>query len=102
MTEVARDSLRADNKTASILTDAANSAAQIIETKGSLLTGSIPGTDAEVRQLIGLRIREWRKDWRLCVVMSILLEIMKGRSFDEGKGDQFTFRQISKRRKTSY
>ncbi|KAJ9354377.1 hypothetical protein DTO027B9_4720 [Paecilomyces variotii] len=83
VTEVARDSLRADNKTASILTDAANSAAQIIETKGSLLAGRIPGTEAEIRQQIGLKIREWKKDWRLCVVMSILLEIMKGRSFDE-------------------
>ncbi|GAD93586.1 poly(A) polymerase [Paecilomyces variotii No. 5] len=83
VTEVARDSLRADNRSASILTDAANSAAQITGIKGSLLAGSIPGTDAEVRQQIGLKIREWRKDWRLCVVMSILLEIMKGRPFDE-------------------
>lgn len=89
--EVAKDSLRADNRTTSILTDAANSATQIIETKGSILAGSIAGTDAEVRQQVGLRIREWRKEWKLCVVMAILLEVMKGRSFDEGKKELFPF-----------
>ncbi|EAW14519.1 tRNA adenylyltransferase [Aspergillus clavatus NRRL 1] len=77
--EVARDSLRSDNKTLSVLGDAATNWNSIIDVKSSLLEGRIEGTDAEVRQQIALHMRSWKKDWRLCMVLAILQEIMKGR-----------------------
>lgn len=42
------------------------------------------GTAAEIRQQIGLHIRSWGKDWRLCIVATILQEIMQGRDFSKG------------------
>ncbi|KAJ5159643.1 uncharacterized protein N7482_006647 [Penicillium canariense] len=81
--EVGRDSLRADNKLLFILRDATLNFADIIECKNSLLGNSIQATSAEVRQKMGLRIRSWGKDWRLCVVLAILQEVMKGRGLSE-------------------
>lgn len=83
--EVARDSLRADNKTVTILSDAVTHSGTITDVKGSFLAGNLPGTDREIRQQIGLHIRSWKKDWRLCILLSILLEIMKGGEFSTGK-----------------
>lgn len=83
--EVARDSLRSDNKTLNILRDGALYYEEIIQWKSSFLSNSINGTPAEVRQQIGLRIRAWGKDWKLCVVLAILQDIMKGRDFSEGE-----------------
>ncbi|KAJ5690626.1 hypothetical protein N7462_005018 [Penicillium macrosclerotiorum] len=79
--EIGRDSLRADNKTLNILRDTTLSFADIIE----CLSQTFQGTAAEIRQQIGLRIRAWGKDWRLCVLLAILQEIMKGRNFVDGK-----------------
>ncbi|KAL2011289.1 hypothetical protein VTN00DRAFT_4007 [Thermoascus crustaceus] len=79
--QVARDSLRADNKTVTILSDAVTHSGTITDVKGSFLVGNLPGTDREIRRQIGLHIRSWKKDWRLCILLSILLEIMKGGEF---------------------
>ncbi|RLM00555.1 hypothetical protein CFD26_107611 [Aspergillus turcosus] len=76
--EVARDSLRSDNKMISVLGDAAASWRSIIDVKSSLLEGRMNGTAAEVRQQIGLHIKSWKKDWRLCILLAILQEIMRG------------------------
>ncbi len=82
--EVGRDSLKADNKTLFILRDATLYFQDIIECKNSLLGNTIQATPAEVRQQIGLRIRSWGKDWRLCVVLAILQEVMRGRDLTDG------------------
>ncbi|PLB51208.1 tRNA nucleotidyltransferase/poly(A) polymerase [Aspergillus steynii IBT 23096] len=79
--EMARDGLRSDNKTIAILSDAAQNWRTIIDIKSSLLEGRMDGTDAEIRQKIGLHIRSWKRDWRLCVVLSLLQEIMQGGEF---------------------
>ncbi|KAF9892463.1 CCA tRNA nucleotidyltransferase, mitochondrial [Aspergillus nanangensis] len=79
--EVARDSLRSDNKTMTLLRDAAQNWQSIIETKSSLLEGRMDGTTAETRQQVGLLIRSWKKDWRLCMVLAILQETMGEREF---------------------
>ncbi|GES60029.1 poly(A) polymerase [Aspergillus terreus] len=81
--EVARDSLRSDNKTVTLLGDAAKSWENIIDVKSSLLKGAMGGTSAEVRQQIGLCLRAWKKDWRLCMVLSALQEVMQGGEFSE-------------------
>lgn len=83
--EVARDSLRSDNKTVSILRDVATFAPDVIDTKSSLVHGTLPGNAAEIRQLIGMRIRTWNKEWRLCTLLAMLQEVMEGRDFSNGK-----------------
>ncbi|PWY70670.1 ATP :tRNA-specific tRNA nucleotidyltransferase [Aspergillus eucalypticola CBS 122712] len=79
--EVARDSLRADNKTIAVIGDAAHNWQAITDIKNAVLEGRLDGTAAEVRQQVGLHIRSWKKDWRLCILLSILQEIMRGGEF---------------------
>ncbi|KAL3496261.1 hypothetical protein BJX62DRAFT_222241 [Aspergillus germanicus] len=81
MAEVARDSLRADNKTVTILGQTANHWRNIINVKAAVVEGQMQGTPAVIRQQVGLHIRSWEKDWRLCIVLSILQEIMQGGEF---------------------
>ncbi|KAJ5611828.1 hypothetical protein N7528_008933 [Penicillium herquei] len=80
--EVGRDSLRTDNKTLTILRDASYNYKDIIPCKSSLLGETINGSPAEIRQTVGLRIRSWGRDWKLCVILAILQEVMQGRDFD--------------------
>lgn len=87
--EVARDSLRSDNKTINLLNDAVGSFRNIIDVKSSLLENNIGGTSAEIRQKIGLHIRSWKKDWRLCVLLAMFYEIMNGRDSLQGKSCSF-------------
>ncbi|RAL14851.1 tRNA adenylyltransferase [Aspergillus homomorphus CBS 101889] len=79
--EVARDSLRADNKVISVVGDAATSWQSIIEVKNSLSKRSMGEDPVEVRKLVGLHIRSWKKDWRLCVLHAMLQEVMQGREY---------------------
>ncbi|PWY87066.1 ATP :tRNA-specific tRNA nucleotidyltransferase [Aspergillus sclerotioniger CBS 115572] len=79
--EVARDSLRSDNKTMAVIGDAAFNWQAITDVKNSLLVGSMDGTAAEVRQQVGLHIRSWKKDWRLCILLAMLQEVMNGGDF---------------------
>ncbi|PLB40560.1 tRNA adenylyltransferase [Aspergillus candidus] len=79
--EVARDSLRSDNKTTTLLSDATRSFEPIIHVKNALVAGQMEGSPAQVRQQIGLHLRSWKKDWKLCIVMSILQEVMQGGPF---------------------
>ncbi|KAL2864486.1 tRNA adenylyltransferase [Aspergillus lucknowensis] len=81
VTEVARDSLRADNRTAAVLGQAASHWRSIIDAKTALTEGRMQGTPATIRQQVGLHIRSWSKDWRLCAILSLLLEIMQGGDF---------------------
>jgi tRNA nucleotidyltransferase/poly(A) polymerase len=83
--EVGRDSLRTDNKTLNVLRAAAQHHEEIIQTKNALLAKKLSGTPAEIRQRIGLQIRTWNKDWKLCVLQAILRELMQLRAFSEGK-----------------
>ncbi|PYI33991.1 ATP :tRNA-specific tRNA nucleotidyltransferase [Aspergillus indologenus CBS 114.80] len=80
--EVAKESLRADNKVISVVGDAAASWQLIIQAKNSILEGTVSGTAMEVRRHVGLHIRSWKKDWRLCIVQAILQEVMSGRKYD--------------------
>ncbi|KAL4871129.1 hypothetical protein BDV12DRAFT_194775 [Aspergillus spectabilis] len=79
--EVARDSLRADNKTVDVLGQAAKNWRSIIDVKTAVVEDRMQGTAAEVRQQVGLHIRSWQKDWRLCVLLALLHEIMQGGEF---------------------
>lgn len=82
--EVARDSLRSDNKMITLLRDASNNWRSIIDVKSYLLENRMSGTAAEVRQQVGLQIRSWKNDWRICLVSGILQEVMQGRDFPKG------------------
>ena len=93
--EVARDSLRSDNKTVAVIGDAAHNWQAITEVKSSLLVGTMDGTAAEVRQQVGLHIRSWKKDWRLCILLAMLQEIMNGGDFI--KGEEPPFHTVSMR-----
>ncbi|KAE8395735.1 hypothetical protein BDV23DRAFT_144652 [Aspergillus alliaceus] len=79
--EVAKDSLRSDNKTINLLRDASRFWRSIVDVKTSLLEDRMSGTPAEIRQHIGLHIRTWQKDWKLCCVLSMLQEVSQGRDF---------------------
>jgi hypothetical protein len=57
----------------------------IAAVKTSFLTGNLRGSDAEIRQQVGCNIRSWKKDWRVCVIMSIAQEVMSGTEFSKGK-----------------
>lgn len=83
--EVARDSLRSDNKTINFLRDSSNNWKSIIDVKSSLLEERLSGTAAEIRQQVGLHMRSWGKEWRLQFVLSILQEVMQGCDFSKGK-----------------
>lgn len=82
--EIARDGLRCDNKNIIVLRDASLHHEDIIAYKAALLGKKVDGTPAEVRQKTGLNIRQWGKDWKLCILSAILQEIMRGRDFAEG------------------
>ncbi|KAL5336408.1 hypothetical protein BJX70DRAFT_390026 [Aspergillus crustosus] len=79
--EVARDSLRADNKTVDVVGQAARNWRSIIDVKSALIEDRMQGTAAELRQQVGLHIRSWSKDYRLCVLLALLQEIMQGGEF---------------------
>ncbi|CDM31236.1 Poly A polymerase, head domain [Penicillium roqueforti FM164] len=81
--EVGRDGLRSDNKTLNALRAAALHYKETIATKTALLTDKMSGTPAEIRQCIGLQIRSWNKDWKLCILLAILQENMALRDFAE-------------------
>ncbi|KAL4769036.1 hypothetical protein BDW60DRAFT_219210 [Aspergillus nidulans var. acristatus] len=81
MAEAARGSLRADNRTVNILKQTGTHWRNIIDVKTALVEGRMEGTAAEVRQKLGLHIRSWSTDWRFCVLLSLLQEIMQGGDF---------------------
>lgn len=87
--ELARDGLRSDNKTIAILSESAQHWRSIIDVKSSLLEDRMDGTDAEIRQQVGLHIRSWKREWRLCVVLSMLQELMQGGEFSQGGSAAF-------------
>ncbi|KAL4761055.1 tRNA adenylyltransferase [Aspergillus foveolatus] len=81
MAETARDSLRADNRTVNILKQTGTHWRNIIDVKTALVEGRMEGTAAEIRQQLGLHIRSWSTDWRFCILLSLLQEIMQGGDF---------------------
>lgn len=83
--EVARDGIKADNKTLDVLRAAAHHYREITETKNAALAKTLSGTTAEIRQRLGLQIRTWKNDWKLCVLLALLQETMEHRDFGEGK-----------------
>lgn len=86
--EVARDSLRLENKIVSILKDATTNYRAVTDLKNSIISGSLTGTKAEIRLHVGWTVRSWKKDWRMCVVMALLQEIMAQDNFSKGKPSQ--------------
>ncbi|KAJ5497339.1 TRNA nucleotidyltransferase [Penicillium fimorum] len=83
--EVGRDSLRTDNKTLNALRASALHYKETIATKNVLLANEMSGTPAEIRQRVGLQLRSWNKDWKLCILLAIMQEAMALREFAEGK-----------------
>ncbi|KAL4950207.1 hypothetical protein BDW69DRAFT_197456 [Aspergillus filifer] len=79
--EAARDGLRGDNKVVTLLKHASNNWRSIVEVKTALVDDKMQGTAAEKRQQIGLYMRSWGAEWRLCLLLSILQEIMQGGDF---------------------
>ncbi|PGH23721.1 hypothetical protein AJ80_02149 [Polytolypa hystricis UAMH7299] len=80
---VARESLRADNKTLAILKAASNHREMIWKFKNAYTNSEIEGTLPEIRQKIGLFIRTMSHEWRLCVVSALLVEIMQGAKLEQ-------------------
>ena len=83
--EIARDSLRSGNKARDILDNSAKNFKDVISMKESLLGNKISGTAPEIRRTIGISIRTWKSEWRLCVLLAILQEIMAGGDFFQGE-----------------
>ncbi|KKZ67627.1 hypothetical protein EMCG_06687 [[Emmonsia] crescens] len=82
-TTVARDSLRADNKAANIISAASKHHQMIWDIKSSFLKNEIADTPSETRVKMGQFIRTLGQDWRLCFVLAMLLEVMQGQEADE-------------------
>ncbi|KAL4903245.1 hypothetical protein BDW74DRAFT_169126 [Aspergillus multicolor] len=78
MAEAARDGLRADNKTLNVLKQAAVYWRNVIDVKTALVENKMQGTPAEIRQQVGLHVRSWTPEWKFCVLLSLLQEIMQG------------------------
>lgn len=89
--EVARDGIKADNKTLDVLRAAAHHYQEIIDTKNALLAKTLSGTPAEIRQRLGLQIRTWKNDWKLGILLALLQETMAHRDFGEGNIYPSTF-----------
>lgn len=83
-TTVVRDSLRCDNKVMNALTTAAIYHRQISDAKTAFLKEEC-GSLSDTRWKLGELIRNMGAGWRLCVVQSILMEIMGGESPETGK-----------------
>lgn len=82
---VSRDSLRADNKTMNIINSACKNFQKVSDFKTLFLGSAITGSPEEVRENAGQFIRELGQEWRLCVVLTILVEIMQGANSEEGE-----------------
>ncbi|KAK2774911.1 CCA tRNA nucleotidyltransferase, mitochondrial [Emmonsiellopsis sp. PD_33] len=80
---VARDSLRADNKAANILGAACNHYETISSMKTSFLNNEVATSAPEIRVKVGQFIRTVGHDWRLCMVLAILLDVMQGKEITE-------------------
>ncbi|KAJ5239242.1 hypothetical protein N7468_003861 [Penicillium chermesinum] len=93
--EIARDGLRCDNKSLTVLRDAALHYEDIIKYRTAIQEKSRSGSmlSAEDRQQTGLNIRKWGKDWKLCVLSAILQEIIQGHDFPEVMEDYSHFIQ---------
>jgi tRNA nucleotidyltransferase (CCA-adding enzyme) len=83
--EISKEGIKADNKTVSILRDAAENYNSVIELKSTFLGKKISGTAKDIRQHVGLALRSWKKDWRMCVLMGFLQEVMAGKNSSTGK-----------------
>ncbi|KLJ09111.1 hypothetical protein EMPG_15473 [Blastomyces silverae] len=81
-TTVARDSLRVDNKAASIISAASKNYQTVWDIKSSFLKNEIADTPSEARVKMGQFIRTLSHDWRLCFVLAMLLEVMRGQEAD--------------------
>ena len=66
------------------MSDAVNHYKEISTLKTSIVDGTLVGDEAQIRQNIGEALRRWGNEWRLCVVLAILLDIM--RTNDSVKG----------------
>ncbi|KMU78011.1 tRNA nucleotidyltransferase [Coccidioides immitis RMSCC 3703] len=75
---VARDSLRADNKTVDILKSGAKHYGMVSDLKSAFLNRELGKTLPDIRWRIGRSIRIMGADWRLCFIQAVLLEIMQG------------------------
>ncbi|KAG5301358.1 poly(A) polymerase [Histoplasma ohiense] len=82
-TTVARDSLRADNRAAGIISAASKNYRMIWDIKSSFLKNKIADTPAEMRVKMGQFIRSLSHDWRLCFVLAMLLEVMQRQEADQ-------------------
>ncbi|OAX85159.1 hypothetical protein ACJ72_00461 [Emergomyces africanus] len=82
-TTVARDSLRADNKAANIISAASKNYQMIWDIKSSFLRHEIADSPSEIRVKMGQFIRTLGQDWRLCFVLAMLLEVMQGKEADQ-------------------
>ncbi|PWY87530.1 ATP :tRNA-specific tRNA nucleotidyltransferase [Aspergillus heteromorphus CBS 117.55] len=86
--DVARDSLRSDNKSMSLIGAAAKNWRHVIEIKDFVLINTHRSSDQitpeKLRQKVGLAIRSWStSDWRLCILLAILQGHMHGQNLQE-------------------
>ncbi|EEP80011.1 predicted protein [Uncinocarpus reesii 1704] len=82
---VARDSLRADNKTFNILKSTVKYYRDVSDLKSAFLKRELGQTLPDIRWRLGHSIRLMGADWRLCVVQAIILETMHGEEPRTGK-----------------
>jgi hypothetical protein len=86
---VARDSLRCDNKLVRILTAAGQHHEEAANLKASFLRNELGSERPDIRWNIAKSLRKMGRDWRLCVLQALLLEIMSGADATEGKALRF-------------
>jgi hypothetical protein len=82
---VARDSLRCDNKLVRILTAAGQHHEEAANLKSSFLRNELGSEAPDIRWNVAKPLRKMGRDWRLCVLQALLLEIMTGVDAAQGR-----------------
>lgn len=82
---VARESLRSDNKTITLITVAVRHQTMVSDITSAFAQHKLGGSLPDIRWELGRFVRSLGRDWRLCVVHAMLLDIMRGR--DAGNGE---------------
>ena len=87
---VAREGLKADNKSCDVIKDAVSHYQQVIASKDALpreVSTTLPSKrkqDVLSREILGMSIRQWGANWRSTTMLAILVEVM-GAGTETGK-----------------
>lgn len=93
---VAREGLKADNKTLRIVQGAVENASEISALKNAVVQGQANGAKTDMppaRDVLGMAIRRWGQHWRLHTMLAFLLEIGNVQDTEAGMSAHLSLRR---------